>query len=141
LEALQKMKVIRLPVAIRKNYADNVRILTRLLNSPVLSKSTIMREFKCLMSHTSLHDSYLINKHLGKKIKQQLKDCDAMDPHSFDYDPLGEFIKKLEERKCDELLEAYSQMLEGRAYPTSVEMMLLYLGVHLYSINGHYARA
>lgn len=32
-------------------------------------------------------------------------------------------------------------MLEAHTYPTSVELMILYMGVHVFSINGHYLKA
>ena len=100
-QILEKMKVLRLPVTIRKNYAGNMRVIADLLNAPIMSKSTIMRELKCLMSHSSIHDSYLVGRQLARKIKESLKECSGDEKFRFKYDELGQFIKKLEERKCD----------------------------------------
>jgi len=70
---------MRLPGNNRRGHGDNIRILTDLLNAPLLSKSSIMKEYKCFMSHGSSHESYLISKHMGKLMKEKLKEANALE--------------------------------------------------------------
>ena len=39
------------------------------------------------------------------------------------------------------MLSAYQLFLHSYTYPPSVQLMGMYVGVHLYSINNHYKRA
>jgi hypothetical protein len=71
------MKILRLPGNNRRKNED-IRILTDLLNAPMLSKSSIMKEYKCFMSHGSGHESYLISKSMGKQMKEKLKEVNAL---------------------------------------------------------------
>jgi hypothetical protein len=52
---LTRLNFIRFPASLRKNYEENVRTISNLLNAPIISKSSIMRELKCLMSNSSAH--------------------------------------------------------------------------------------
>lgn len=54
---------------------------------------------------------------------------------------MATFVKKLEEKKCDELLDCYNTLLNSYSYPPSVELMILYMGVHLFSINSYHLKA
>lgn len=65
-ETLKRMKILRLPGRDRRSNGEHLKILTDLLNSPMLSKSSIVKEYKCFMSHGSVHESYLISKRMGK---------------------------------------------------------------------------
>lgn len=39
------------------------------------------------------------------------------------------------------MLSAFENLLHAHRYPVSVELMLMYIGVHLHSINSSYERA
>lgn len=141
--SLMQLETLRLPLTLRKSYGETTRIITSLLNSAMLSRSSIMRELKVFMSYSFSHDSYLLTRPLADSAKHRLKAISTAHHSLFRYDELAIFIRKLEEKCADseELLNSYADFLKAHAYPASVELMALYIGVYLYSINSHYARA
>lgn len=78
LNSLLTMKLLRFPAKLKKNYHEDVRIITDLLNSPMLSRSSVMRELKCLMSNSAGHDSYLLNRPLCRRVKEQLREVNGL---------------------------------------------------------------
>jgi hypothetical protein len=98
---LLTLKRLKLPATLRKNYGETARIINNLLNSPVLSKSSIMCEIKCFMSNSFGHDSHLLNKKLVLKAKEKLKLRQKDEPQQFKYDYFSFLIKKIEERASD----------------------------------------
>jgi hypothetical protein len=137
---LIKFDAIRLPATIRKIYNETTKQITSLLNSPIACHSSIMRELKCLMSNSPSHDSYLLTRGLIFRMKERLKELNSFDKYSFRYEPVALLAKKIEERcsNSDELLTAYEALLHAHKYPVSVELMLMYIGIHLHCINSSY---
>ncbi len=76
-------------------------MIADLLNSPMLSRSSVMRELKCLMSNSATHDSYLLSRSLCRQVKEQLRDINGLEKYTFRYEELASFLKKLEDRKND----------------------------------------
>ena len=142
---LMKFDAMRLPATIRKFYGETTKIITNLLNSPspIQCHSSIMRELKCFMSNSPCHDSYLLRKGLIFRMKERLKEMNSGHKYTFNYDPAALLIKKLEDRcsNSEELLAAFETLLHAHKYPVSVELMLMYIGIYLHSINSSYERA
>jgi hypothetical protein len=102
-----------------------------------------MRELKCLMSNSPAHESYLLTRSVIYRMKERLKELNSQEKYCFRYEPVAALIKKIEERcaNSEELLAAYEGLLHAHRYPVSVELMLMYIGIHLHSINSSYERA
>jgi hypothetical protein len=99
--SLMQLETLRLPLTLRKNYGETTRIITSLLNSAMLSRSSIMRELKVFMSYSFSHDSYLLTRPLADSAKHRLKAISTAHISIFRYDELAVFIRKLEEKCAD----------------------------------------
>ena len=95
IETLKRLKLLRFPISVRKKCSESMKNLSDILNSPIISKSSIVREFKCFQSHSSLHDSYLITKNIARSMKQRLKEINREEKFTFRYEELGTFVRKL----------------------------------------------
>jgi hypothetical protein len=67
----------------------------------------------------------------------------CQEEYTFKYDSTALLIKKIEERcsNSEELLEAFESLLNSHKFPVSVQMMIMYIGIYLHSINSSYERA
>ena len=73
MKSLLKLSVLRRAPGKGKQREESIGTITTLLNSPVLSHSSIVRELKCLMSNSNSHESYLISKGLAVRGKAMLQ--------------------------------------------------------------------
>ena len=67
------MKPSNYPIQSHRRANENLKLVTNLVNSPILTQHSSINELKCFMTHYTEHNSPLIPKKVIFKVKEKLK--------------------------------------------------------------------